>query len=148
MMRIITGGDNMKPISCEIRELIIEAKQRGEKEEKIAVWLKISKRSVGTIWKLFKDTGKIEPTKYMGRKSRLSNEKTNEVHAMLKENPDITLNELIERLLLPIKKSQLSKLLIKLGFSYKKRLFIRKSSLGRMFNKNALDGRNNRREWT
>ena len=34
----------MKPISNEKRELIIEAKQRGEKEGVIAIWLKISKR--------------------------------------------------------------------------------------------------------
>jgi transposase len=130
----------MKPISVEIRELIIEAKQRGEKEEEIAVWLKISKRSVGTIWRLFKKTGNLRPAKYMGRKSRLSDEKTNEIRSVIRESPDTTLNELIEQLSLPIKKSQLSKLLIGLGFSYKKRHFIRKSSSGMMFKKNALNG--------
>jgi transposase len=110
----------MKAISVEKRELIIGAKQRGEKEEEIAIWLKVSKRSVGTIWKRFKDTGVYQPVKCTGRKSCLSDEKIDEIRSAIKESPDITLNELIERLSLPIKKSQLSKLLIRLGFSYKK----------------------------
>jgi transposase len=135
----------MKPLSNEKRELIIEAKQRGEKEGVIAVWLKISKRSVGAIWKLFKDTSGFQPTKYTGRKSCLSDEKIGEICLALNENPDITLNELIERLLLPIKKSQLSKLLIKLGFSYKKRLFIRKNNSGTMFNKSVRSGRTSKK---
>lgn len=110
----------MKPISNEKRELIVEAKQRGEKEGIIAKWLKISKSSIGKIWKLFKDKGNFQPTQYTGRKSRLSDEKIEEIRSTVKERPDITLNELIEHLSLPIKKSQLSKLLIGLGFSYKK----------------------------
>jgi transposase len=57
----------MKPISNEKRELIIEAKQRGEKEGLIAAWLKISKHSVGTIWKLFRDTGSFQPAKKIRR---------------------------------------------------------------------------------
>jgi transposase len=131
----------MKPISNEKRELIIEAKQRGEKEGVIAVWLKISKRSVGTIWKLFRDTSCFQPARYPGRKSRLSDEKIDGICSAVNENPDITLNELIERLSLPIKKSQLSKLLIKLGFSYKKRLSTRKNSLGGTSSKNVPSGR-------
>ncbi|MDR1471688.1 MAG: hypothetical protein LBS75_04115, partial [Synergistaceae bacterium] len=43
-------------------------------------------------------------------------EKTEEIRSAVNENPDMTLNELIEKLSLPIKKSRLSKLLIKLGF--------------------------------
>ena len=131
----------MKPISNEKRELIIEAKQRGEKEGAIAIWLKISKRSVSTIWKLFKDTSNFQPAKYTGRKSRLSDKKIDEICSAVNENPDMTLNELIERLSLPVRKSRLSKLLIKLGFSYKKRRFTRKSSLGVMSRKNAPIGR-------
>ncbi|MDR2527747.1 MAG: hypothetical protein LBD04_01840, partial [Synergistaceae bacterium] len=109
----------MRPISNEKRELIIEAKQRGEKEERecylnndifklintcstmifknndtrvekpydtricrnmiitwatlseenIAVWLKISKSSVGTLWKRFRDTNCFLPKIYTGRRS-------------------------------------------------------------------------------
>jgi transposase len=138
----------MKPISNEKRELMIEAKQRGEKEEAIAAWLKVSKRSISTIWKLFKDTGSFQPAKYPGRKSRLSDEKIDEICSAVNENPDMTLSELIERLSLPVRKSQLSKLLIKLGFSYKKRRSTRKSSLEAMSRKNAPTGRAGKKHWT
>ena len=57
----------MKPMSNEKRELLIAAKQRGEKEEDIAKWLDISKGSVGTIWRLFRNTGSFLPTAYTGR---------------------------------------------------------------------------------
>ena len=39
-------GGYMKPISNEKREMLISAKQRGEKETDIAKWLNISKGSV------------------------------------------------------------------------------------------------------
>jgi transposase len=110
---------------------MIEAKQRGEKEGLIAAWLKISKRSVGTIWKLFRDTGSFQPAKYTGRKSRLDCETIEKIRSAVNENPDITLNELIEKLSLPIKKSQLSKLLIKFGFSYKKNSPSKRTASGR-----------------
>jgi len=109
----------MKPISNEKRELLIAAKQRGEKEEDIAKWLDISKGSVGTIWRLFRKTGSFLPTAYTGRPSIITQEKTDEIQATVKKNPDITLSELIERLTLPIQKSQLSRLLISLGYTYK-----------------------------
>ncbi|MDR2529030.1 MAG: hypothetical protein LBD04_08445, partial [Synergistaceae bacterium] len=82
-------------ISNEKRELIIEAKQRGEKEENIAVWLKISKSSIGTLWKRFRDTNCFLPKIYTGRRSCLTEEKINEICSAITEKPDITLNELI-----------------------------------------------------
>jgi len=36
----------MKAIPVEKRELIVAAKERGEKESEIALWLNVSKRSV------------------------------------------------------------------------------------------------------
>jgi transposase len=55
--------------------------------------------------------------------------------------PDITLSELIDRLALPIRKSQLSRLLIKLGYSVKKRRFIQKTSSEKMSRRNVRSGR-------
>lgn len=46
----------MKPIAKEKRELLVLAKKCGEKEEKIALWLEISVRSVSRIWKLYQET--------------------------------------------------------------------------------------------
>ena len=78
----------MKPICREKRELLIAAKQRGEKEEEIAKWLDISKGSVGTIWRLFRKTGSYLPTAYTGRPSVITQEKTDEIQAAVRNNPD------------------------------------------------------------
>jgi transposase len=134
----------MRPISNANRELIILAKQRGEKEAAIALWLNISKSSVRTIWGLYRRTGSILPTPYTGRPSRLTSAQIDEIRTEVETTPDITLNELIDKLSLPIKKSQLSRLLIKLDFSLKKRLFIRENNSEKMFKKSVHHGVNNR----
>jgi len=130
-------GDYMKPISNEKREMLISAKQRGEKETDIAKWLNISKGSVGTIWRLFRKTGSFLPNAYSGRASVLSSEKIKEIHVTIEKKPDITLLELIEKLSLPIKKSQLSRLLISHGYSFKKRQLTRQPKTVLMSKKNA-----------
>jgi len=111
----------VKPISNEKRALLIAAKQRGEKEEDIAKWLGISKSSVGTIWGQFRKTGSYLPIPYTGRTSIITRAKIDEIEAAIAGNSDITLSELIEKLSLPIQKSQLSRLLISLDYSLKKR---------------------------
>ena len=75
----------MKPISNEKRELLITAKQRGEKEEDIAKWLDISKGSVGTIWRLYRNTDSYLPTAYTGRPSVITQEEIAEIHAAIKK---------------------------------------------------------------
>lgn len=118
----------MKPISNEIRELIVEAKKRGEAEKNIAQWLHISKRSVQTIWKMYRETGNTLPTPYPGKRPRMSEAKMKEIDTFVEENPDKTLEEIIEELQLPIKKSQLSVILIGMGYNFKKRRFIQKNN--------------------
>ena len=110
----------MKAISNDKRELIIIAKKRGDKEDEIALWLNVSKSSVAKIWKLYKTKGSILPTKNTGRPSRLSVSEVDRISREVDQVPDMTLNELIDKLALPIKKSQLSKLLIGLGYTFKK----------------------------
>ena len=88
----------MRPISKETRELIINAKERGETESDIATWFKIGKRPIGTLWKRYKDTGSISAIPYRGRPSCISEEKIEEIKATIKERADITLAEMIEEL--------------------------------------------------
>jgi transposase len=111
----------MRPISNEKRALLIEAKLRGETERSIAKWLKISESSVTIIWKLFRETDSYEPTPYPGRQPILSEEKFEEIKIFVTNNPDKTLEEIIAELSLPIQKSRLSVLLIKAGYSFKKK---------------------------
>ena len=118
----------MTPISNEKRTLLVAAKKRGEKEDTIAIWLQISKSSVGKIWKLYQDTGNYLPTPYPGREPIMSNDKFEEVKSFVAQNPDATLDEIIEELSLPIHKSRLSVLLIEAGLSFKKRRFTPKNN--------------------
>ena len=118
----------MQPISNEKRELLIEAKKRGEKQKDIAKWLKISEGSVTVIWRLYRETGSFEPIPYPGKKPVLTAEKFEEVKDFVAGNPDATLEEIIEALSLPIKKSRLSVLLIEAGLTFKKRLSTQKNS--------------------
>jgi transposase len=111
----------MKPIGKEKRDLIITAKKRGEKEKDISLWLKISVRSISRIWKLYQETKSVQPKKYLGRKSSIDESMLDQIRQTVKLQPDITLEELIETLNLPIKKSQLSVILIKIGLPFKKR---------------------------
>lgn len=126
----------LKPISNEKRELLIEAKKRGETEKEIAKWLQISGSSVTAIWRLYRDTGNYLPAPYPGRQPVLSDEKWEEIKKYVSDNPDKTLEEIIEELALPIRKSRLSVLLIKEGYSFKKRQLIPPNKTVPTFKKN------------
>ena len=110
----------MRAISKEKRLLLVAAKERKESTEDIAKWLDISKHTIKLIWKVYNKTGSIEPKANQGRKSCLSGEIEETIHKMIKDNPDATLQEVIEDLKLPIKKSQLQRWLSMNGYSFKK----------------------------
>ncbi len=129
----------MRPISSEKRELLIKAKERGEKEKNIAKWLKISESSVTTIWRQYRKTGSYMPTPYPGRKPILSAEKWEEIKALVTSEPDKTLEEIIQELELPIHKSRLSVLLIEAGYSLKKRQLTPPNKTEKMYSKNGKD---------
>jgi transposase len=131
----------MTPISEEKRALPIAAKERGEKEADIVKWLEISKRSVGALWKLYRDTGNCAAKKYPGRTCCLSNEELNRICAEIEANPDITLAEIIEKLELKIHKSRLSVILISYGYSFKKRRSTQQINSERMLSNNEKSGK-------
>ena len=112
----------MRPISVEKRELIVAAKQRGEKESDILKWVKgISRSVITTVWRQFKATGTIEPKKYKGRISTITAETDDRIRRTINETPDITLLELIDKLSLSLSESGLSRHIKKMGLTYKKR---------------------------
>jgi len=111
----------MQPVSEDKRADIVEAKLRGESVEKIQAWFHVSKRTIGRIWVKFKRTGSYAPTPYAGRKSVITPETDEKIRARILENPDVTLEALIEELSLNLTISGLSRRLAKMGLSYKKR---------------------------
>ena len=109
------------PLSKETREKIIKHSENGAKPKEIAKWLMISISSIFQIKKLKKETGSTDHRPLnRGRKPKLTNEEMEKVKEEIKVNPDITLEETIEKFSLKIKKSALSKRLIDLGYSFKK----------------------------
>ena len=131
-----------KAITKEDREKIIKHKQNNKKEQEIADWLLISKSSVTKIWSLFQKTGSVE-NKYnnCGVKSSLSVDEISAIKQEIKDNPSTTINELIEKLNLPIGESGLSKVLKNLGLSFKKRLLTQPNKNELIYNKKESNGK-------
>jgi len=131
----------MQPIDNKTRENVILAKRRNEKRETISVWLGISISTVDKVWKRFKKTGSFLPTPYNGRKSSIDTETDEAIRNTIKETPDITLEELIEKLSLPLTISGLFRKLERMGLSYKKRRSTRQTGNALMYSKNVKVGR-------
>ena len=110
----------MKPITKENRELIIAAKGRGEDPKTIAIWFDVAVSSVYNILALHKETGDVTPKPYKGKPCRLNEDDLEKIRAKIKEQNDITLEELIDELDLPIKKSRLSEIVIEMDLPLKK----------------------------
>ncbi|MDR2700129.1 MAG: hypothetical protein LBC12_04895 [Nitrososphaerota archaeon] len=110
------------PASKEIREKIIHHKQNYVNEKDIANWLAISQSTVTKIWKLHKSTGSIQPRpRTQGRKSLVTQQTMNQITKKIETTPDITLKELIAEFNLHISPVALSKRLVALGYTFKKR---------------------------
>ena len=112
-----------KRLSNEIRKLIVKHRESGKTLEEISEMLLVSKNAVHSIWNKYLEVGSYEPRpRNSGRKPKVTEEQMQEVFEKVKMQPDITLEELIEELKLPIKKSSLLTRLIKAGYTFKKTL--------------------------
>jgi transposase len=110
------------PLSNDLRKRIIEAKLRGDTEDKIAQEKEVNKSTVTKLWALYRETRSYEPRPNPnGRKPALSLQQLEEITSRINEQPDITLQELIDELNLPVCVSALCRTVNnKLGFCYKK----------------------------
>jgi len=110
------------PLSNDLRKRIIEAKLRGDTEDKIAQEKEVNKSTITKLWALYKETGSYEARPNPnGRKPALTTQHLAQITSKINEQPDITLQELIEELNLPVCVSALCRTVNnKLGFCYKK----------------------------
>ena len=131
----------MRPIDNKTRENIISAKKRNEKRETISLWLGISISTVDKVWKRFNETGSFLPTPYTGKKSIIDAETDARIRNTIKETPDITLEDLIYELSLPLTISGLFRKLDRMGLSYKKRHSTLQTGNAQMYRKNVKAGR-------
>jgi putative transposase len=117
------------PLSQEIREKIINHNKNGANNKEIVKWLQVSKSSVERILKLYREENTIEPKPHnKGRKPAFGSEKLKEITSKIREQPDITLEELIDHFELDISVSALSRKLTKLNLTFKKRHCFQKSN--------------------
>ena len=122
-----------KPLSQDIRELIIYHNKNGAKNTEIVKWLCVSKASVERILRLHREGKSIE-TKYYnsGRREAFCEAKMNKIREKIREQPDITLEEIIEQYHINISVSALSRKLIKQDLSFKKRRCMQKNGFAPM----------------
>jgi transposase len=111
-----------RPLSNDLRKRIIEAKLRGDTEGKIAAEKEVNKSTVTKLWSLYRRTGRYEPRPCSsGRKPALSVGQLEQITRKINEQPDVTLQELIDELRLPICVSALCRTVNnKLGYRFKK----------------------------
>jgi transposase len=92
-----------KPLSKDLRKRIIEAKLRGETEGKISAEKEVNKSTLTKLWALYRETGSYEAwPNPNGRKPALSREQLVQITQKIDAQSDITLQELIDELGLPV----------------------------------------------
>lgn len=121
-------------IHYEVRKSIIEAWERGISVKELEGVYGYGKTAIYKLIAQKQKTGDVEPQlSTRGRKSKISDGDLQRVDAAIKERPDITLNEMIEELALPLSESRMSRIVReKLGYTYKKRWYMLPKENGQM----------------
>lgn len=124
----------MGVLGKEVRERIVQARERGVTVAALSKCYGVSERSIFKLQELYRATGSIAPRIHTrGRKAVVDAEMLQRIDKTIQEVPDITLRELREKLHLPIQVSRLSQIVReKLGYTYKKRWFTPVSKIDQM----------------
>jgi transposase len=110
------------PLSKDLRKRIIAGKEEGKSHAEIAREMRVSVSTVTRLLALYRETGSYEAkVSGAGRKPRLDEACLQKIAKRIREQPDITLKELIETFSLPVCAPALCKTLNqKLGLRRKK----------------------------
>lgn len=111
-------------MSNETRRRLVEGYQRTHNAKEVAECYGVTVREVYKLAAQMRDTGSVDlRTSQRGRKPKLTSEDIQKVDQAIKNQPDITMRELIEQLHLNISESRLGRIVReKLGYSYKKKM--------------------------
>ena len=110
------------PLPQSVRENIIYHYENGATNAEIIKWLRVSKSSVKRIIRLHRAGKSISAKIYKrGRKPAFCRKKMEQIEAKIAEQPDITLDELVEHFKLNISISALCRKLIQRELTFKKR---------------------------
>ena len=109
-------------LSNDERKLLIEANAKGHTSAELSEIFGITVNSVNRIIRQYKRTGSYElRTHNRGRKSIFAEADLNNICNLINSQPDITINEIIEKLHLKATNEAVRKAVIKLGYKYKKK---------------------------
>jgi len=110
------------PISNELRKLIIKARRNGYSVNEITSLFDVKKTAVYDLFKRNDETGSYKSLPNAGgRKPALSPDQLSCISKKINEQPDVTLQELIDGFNLPVCVSALCRTVNnKLGFRFKK----------------------------
>ena len=101
---------------------ILDAHEKGYQTKDLAEIFKISVNSVNRIIRQKKRTGSCElKTHNCGRKSILTETDFKHISELITTQPDITINEIIEKLNLKVTNETVRKAVITMGYRYKKK---------------------------
>lgn len=105
----------------EARKLLIEALEKKHKIQEVADCYSVNRSTVYRLKKRWKETGSFETRTFLrGRKPALSPEKLASIDQLVKDKPDVTLQEIVDTLHLTVSIEAVRKALLKLGYRRKK----------------------------
>ena len=106
----------------ESRKLLVEAYEKTHNAKEVAECYSVDESTVYRLERQKKATGSVElRTHLRGRKPSLSEETLSEISKAIHERPDITIDEIIEKLDLHVTNETVRKAVIKMGFVRKKK---------------------------
>ena len=102
--------------------MLADAYEKGYKTKDLSEIFKISVNSVNRIIRQKKRTGSCElKTHNCGRKPILTESGLKHIPELIDKHPDITINEIIEKLCLKVTNETVRKAVVKMGYVYKKK---------------------------
>ena len=103
------------------RNLLVKTFKEMPDAEKVAKIYSVSSNSVYRLARQMRETGSVElRTSSRGRKPSLTPENVEDIKRVVKEQPDITIREIREKLNLPVSDETVRTKVVKLGLRYKK----------------------------
>ena len=106
----------------ETRKLLIEAWNKTHNAKEIAECFSVNTSTVYRLEKRMRETGSVETrTSLRGRKPVLTQKDLQNIDLLIQNQPDITINEIIEKLQLHVSDETVRKAILKLGYVYKKK---------------------------
>ncbi|MDE6539261.1 MAG: hypothetical protein K2K66_03645 [Ruminococcus sp.] len=98
-------------IPVEVRKIIVESRIKEISAEEIRKVTGVSISAINSIIRNYMERGTLEGN-YPGRQPIITKEQKKAMIKLVRDRPDITINEIIEELNLPIKKSRVSEILL------------------------------------